>query len=68
MEINAKVKRLRSDCCGMVEGENYDAHVDFAYVQVKLPNGDWTGSHWAGFNEPTPWFQIIEPVDKNGIK
>lgn len=55
-----KVKRLISDCCGMEKGKIYDAIIDNNYIDVKLPDGTYTGPHFrraAGHNE---FFEIIE--------
>lgn len=54
------VKRLHSACCGMVDGEIYEAKIGSHYVNVKLPDGTWTGDHWAGFGSERPFFEIIE--------
>lgn len=52
-----KVKRLKSDCCGMVVGQIYEAELlcGGSYVRCKLSNGDWTDSHWIG-----DWFEVIQ--------
>lgn len=52
-----KVKRLKSDCCGMIEGKVYPATIECGYVFCLLPNGTWTSSHWMGNNV---WFEVVE--------
>jgi len=48
-EVNATVKRLTCGCCGMETGIVYDACVEpgGTYINVRLPNGEWIGSHFA---------------------
>lgn len=47
-----KVRRLKSDCCGMKVGEVYEVvegDIDGPehYVSVRLPDGTVTSDHWA---------------------
>jgi hypothetical protein len=61
------VRRLKTDCCGMVEGRVYPATVEGPYVRCKLPDGTWTSSHW-GLNEG--WFEVtlnLEPPGEIGM-
>ena len=57
-----KVMRLRLGCCGMKDGEIYEGKSNFSrtYVNVKLPDGTWTGDHWTGGDCPAPYFNFIE--------
>lgn len=53
----AKVKRLHSACCGMKNGQTYEARISIGkiYCSVQLENGDWIDSHYMpGF------FEVIE--------
>lgn len=61
-ELGMRVKRLRTDCCGMKVGEVYDAEEDVedhAYVRCILPDGSNTGSHFADWGGKKPWFEVI---------
>lgn len=56
-----KVKRLKSDCCGMKVGEAYETKDDgqvTGYVQAILPDGSVTSPHWVGMNSDDPWFEL----------
>lgn len=56
-----KVRRLKTDCCGMERDEVYEAReVGSGYLQCKLPNGEWTDSHWIDIQSDDPWFEIVE--------
>lgn len=58
-----KVRRLKSDCCGMVVGQVYPAVIEGPYVKCQLAEGNWTSSHW-GLNEG--WFEITLNLTPTG--
>ena len=57
-----KVRRLKTDCCGMKVGDIYVAveEAGASYVKCQLPDGSWTSSHWTDCNSDDPWFERVE--------
>lgn len=61
-----KVRRLKSDCCGMKVGEVYEVAYhkqedkECHYIQCRLPNGKITTPHWTAIQGHAPYFEIVD--------
>lgn len=66
-----KVRRLRTDCCGMKKGEIYKTEEVTlgTYLNCQLPDGTWTGPHRVDASSEEPWFEIACSENKTeGVK